>query len=77
MKDLERMQLVPLPLIKNNKRYLSKQLSLVETSRDIAWERRRRQILHQERGKNGMSDNGLTDKDLHELKGCIELGFGF
>ncbi|GMI65205.1 hypothetical protein like AT1G08790 [Hibiscus trionum] len=75
--DLERMPSVPLPLMKNNKRYLSKQLSLVETSRDIAWERRRRQIFRQERRRNGMSDNGLTDEDLHELKGCIELGFGF
>ncbi|MBA0783234.1 hypothetical protein Gotri_000985 [Gossypium trilobum] len=53
---------------------------MLETSRDIAWERRRRQILRQERGKNGIAEgngNGLTDEDLHELKGCIELGFGF
>ncbi|MBA0832952.1 hypothetical protein Goarm_017301 [Gossypium armourianum] len=55
--DLERMPLVPLPLMKNN--------------------RRRRQILRQERRKNGIIENGLTDEDLHELKGCIELGFGF
>ncbi|TYJ11398.1 hypothetical protein E1A91_A11G273600v1 [Gossypium mustelinum] len=58
-------------------RYLSKQLSLCETRREIAWERRRRQILRQERRKNGIIENGLTDEDLHELKGCIELGFGF
>ncbi|GMI79189.1 hypothetical protein like AT1G08790 [Hibiscus trionum] len=75
--DLKRMPLVPLPLMKNNRRFLSKQLSMVETSRDIAWERRRLQILRQERGNNGISDDGLTDEDLHELKGCIELGFGF
>lgn len=51
---------------------------MCETSRDIAWEKRRRQILRQERGKNGIIvTNGLTDEDLHELKGCIELGFGF
>ncbi|KAL4378424.1 hypothetical protein GQ457_02G034180 [Hibiscus cannabinus] len=73
--DLRRMPLVP--LMKKNRRYLSKQLSMVETSRDIAWERRRLQILRQERRKNGISDDGLTDEDLNELKGCIELGFGF
>ncbi|KAE8687313.1 PRA1 family protein E [Hibiscus syriacus] len=69
--ELQRMPLVPPPLMKNW-RYLSKQLSLGETSREMAWERRRRQILRQQRGKNG-----LTDDDLHELRGCIELGFGF
>ncbi|KAE8721620.1 Ankyrin repeat family protein [Hibiscus syriacus] len=69
--ELKRMLLVPPPLMKS-RRYLSKQLSLCETSRDIAWERRRRQILRHQRGKNG-----LTDEDLHELRGCIELGFGF
>ncbi|EOY11043.1 hypothetical protein QUC31_009708 [Theobroma cacao] len=75
--DLQRMPLVPSQLMKN-KRCLSKQLSMCETSRDIAWEKRRRQILRQERGKNGIIvTNGLTDEDLHELKGCIELGFGF
>lgn len=39
-----------------------------------AWERRRRQFLHQEQRRN---DDDLTDEDLKELKGCIELGFGF
>lgn len=58
---------------------LSKQLSMCETPRDIAWERRRRQILHQERKKNGINNDTdeLTDEDLNELKGSIELGFGF
>lgn len=70
--DLERMPLAP-TLWKNKKR-LSKQLSMCETSRDRAWERRRRQMLHQERR---MDPDNLTDDDLHELKGCIELGFGF
>ncbi|XVF31095.1 hypothetical protein REPUB_Repub16aG0116100 [Reevesia pubescens] len=75
--DLERMPLVPSPLMKN-KKCLSKQLSMCETRRDIAWEKRRRQILRQERGKNGIIEtNSLTDEDFHELKGCIELGFGF
>ncbi|XVE62803.1 hypothetical protein DITRI_Ditri06bG0149300 [Diplodiscus trichospermus] len=75
--ELQRLPLVPSPLMKN-KKCLSKQLSMCETSRDIAWERRRRQILRQERRKNGIIEtNCLTDEDLHELKGCIELGFGF
>ncbi|XP_065853515.1 uncharacterized protein [Euphorbia lathyris] len=75
--DLQRMPLAP-PRFKN-KKCLSKQLSMCETRRDIAWERRRRQILNQERRMNNVVDNGddLTDEDLNELKGCIELGFGF
>ena len=58
---------------------LSKQLSMCETPRDIAWDRRRRQILQQERKKNGINNENdyLTDEDLNELKGSIELGFGF
>ncbi|KAF5191427.1 carboxylate clamp-TPR protein [Thalictrum thalictroides] len=70
------------PLINRRKR-LSKQLSMCETTRDIAWERRRRQILIlQERRKNGIIDDseqamGISDEDLNELKGCIDLGFGF
>ncbi|KAJ6682812.1 hypothetical protein OIU74_020957 [Salix koriyanagi] len=74
--DLERMPLAPLML--KNKKLLSKQLSMCETRRDRAWERRRRQILMQERRKSGLLESDdLTDEDLHELKGCIELGFGF
>ncbi|XP_058201765.1 uncharacterized protein LOC131316423 [Rhododendron vialii] len=72
----------------NHRKRLSKQLSMCETPRDIAWERRRRQIIRQERMKKHhqaemsmMIDSGdqdiLTDDDLNELKGCIELGFGF
>ncbi|XVF57218.1 hypothetical protein PTKIN_Ptkin06aG0186800 [Pterospermum kingtungense] len=75
--DLRRMPLVPSPPLVKNRRCLSKQLSMCETSRDIAWERRRRQILRQERGKNRVIETDLTDEDLRELKGCIELGFGF
>ncbi|KAH6819110.1 1-phosphatidylinositol-4 [Perilla frutescens var. hirtella] len=41
-----------------------------EVPRNIAWERRRRQLRRK-------SDENLTDEDLNELKGCIELGFGF
>ncbi|KAJ6918515.1 hypothetical protein NC651_012691 [Populus alba x Populus x berolinensis] len=74
--DLERMPLAP--LILKNKKLLSKQLSMCETRRDRAWERRRRQILMQERTRSGLLESDdLTDEDLHELKGCIELGFGF
>lgn len=63
----------------NNAKKLSKQLSMCELPRNMAWERRRRQFLRQERRKNGINHEAddLTDEDLHELKGCIELGFGF
>lgn len=74
--ELQGLVLAPPPW--KTKKRLSKQLSMCETSRDIAWERRRRQILRQERKKDGLNDSeDLTDEDLHELKGCIELGFGF
>ncbi|CAI9097081.1 OLC1v1033386C1 [Oldenlandia corymbosa var. corymbosa] len=62
------------------KKKLSKQLSMCETPRDVAWERRRRQILLQERNRNGIHNDAgddLTDEDLNELRGSIELGFGF
>ncbi|KAK8318847.1 hypothetical protein V6Z11_A13G199400 [Gossypium hirsutum] len=76
--QVQRMRLKPSPLM-IDKKFLYNQLSMFETSRDIAWERRRRQILRQERKTEGfiVSKNGLTDEDLYELKGCIELGFGF
>lgn len=88
--ELRHMPLVPQRLMRDSggaggcRKRLSKQLSMCETSRDVAWERRRRQfLLLQERRRNGiMMSNGegeheLTDEDLSELKGCIELGFGF
>ncbi|KAI6685015.1 hypothetical protein NL676_030928 [Syzygium grande] len=77
--DGEELQQIPVGLAKKNSRKcLSKQLSMCETPRDIAWEKRRRQILHQERKKNGINNSGdITDEDLNELKGCIDLGFGF
>ncbi|EOA32269.1 hypothetical protein CARUB_v10015529mg [Capsella rubella] len=67
------------------KQRLSKQLSMCETPRDVAWERRRRQMIIIQEKKllhKGVSDNlsvqmKLTDEDLNELKGSIELGFGF
>ncbi|KAA8544894.1 hypothetical protein F0562_019711 [Nyssa sinensis] len=74
--ELQRLEHAP-PFWRNRKK-LSKQLSMCETPRDIAWERRRRQIVRQERRKNGIQEtDDLTDEDLNELKGCIELGFGF
>ncbi|XP_057962342.1 uncharacterized protein LOC131153914 [Malania oleifera] len=75
----ELQRLVQAPPFWKSKKRLSKQLSMCETPRDIAWERRRRQILRQERRRNGIDgeDVLITDEDLHELKGCIELGFGF
>ncbi|KAM0842677.1 hypothetical protein ACQ4PT_058208 [Festuca glaucescens] len=73
----------------NKKRMLSKQLSMKETTREVKWEKRRRQIQRQ-RSSMGMYDadceasasmhaigNGVTDEDLDELKGSMELGFGF
>ncbi|KAM3366766.1 hypothetical protein ACQJBY_015849 [Aegilops geniculata] len=73
----------------NKKRMLSKQLSMKETTREVKWEKRRRQIQRQ-RSSMGLYDadrvgcanthaasNGVTDEDLDELKGSMELGFGF
>ncbi|KAL8542007.1 hypothetical protein ACS0TY_003028 [Phlomoides rotata] len=78
--ELQRLEHAP-PFWRNNSaRRLSKQLSMCEPPREVAWERRRRQFLRQERSKNGINHeftDNLTDDDLHELKGCIELGFGF
>ncbi|KAI4372575.1 hypothetical protein MLD38_010788 [Melastoma candidum] len=69
---------------KKSLKRLCKQLSMRETARDLAWEKRRRQILRQGRMAAITSPSGsrecpdeVTDKDLDELKGCIELGFGF
>ncbi|KAL6545030.1 hypothetical protein OROHE_009937 [Orobanche hederae] len=105
--ELQRLEHAP-PFWRNpmtTKKKLSKQLSMCEIPRDMAWERRRRQFLCQERRRNGINniknnnnnnnnnnsnnnnnnegdisitmDHDLTDEDLNELKGCIELGFGF
>ncbi|XP_047313956.1 uncharacterized protein LOC124917611 [Impatiens glandulifera] len=64
-------------------RQRNRRLSLSEATCDMAWERQRRQSLRDGRKKNGNnmhinhSSNCLTDEDMKELKGCIELGFGF
>lgn len=77
--ELCRMELAP-PLA--HRKVLSKQLSMTETRRDAAWERRRRQMMGMKRSKTALGHGGLegrslTDEDLDELKGSIELGFGF
>ncbi|TVU13400.1 hypothetical protein EJB05_40454 [Eragrostis curvula] len=90
-----------------NRKRLSKQLSMKETTREVKWEKRRRQI-HRRRSSMGLSEAdqdtaatttsivnvavdgetaarpsmeraamGLTDADLDELRGSMELGFGF
>ncbi|KAG5626384.1 hypothetical protein H5410_011602 [Solanum commersonii] len=79
--ELQRLEDAP-PFWRNPNKKLSKQLSMCEIPRDIAWEKRRRQFLHQERKKNIIGntqdvDAYITDEDLNELKGCIDLGFGF
>lgn len=73
--ELQHMELVPVGW--KNKKRLSKQLSLCERTRDIAWERRRRQERRRSSVLQDCVCDDLTDEDLHELKGCIELGFGF
>ncbi|KAL1192964.1 hypothetical protein V5N11_005017 [Cardamine amara subsp. amara] len=73
--ELQKMPLDP-PRFKAKKR-LSKQLSMLETRRDIAWERRRRQMVHHLEKRQNEGGDDLTDEDLSELKGSIELGFGF
>ncbi|KAL6653003.1 hypothetical protein ACP70R_001986 [Stipagrostis hirtigluma subsp. patula] len=61
----------------NNKKRLSKQLSMKETNREVKWEKRRRQI-HRRRSSNGLNEaDDMTDEDLDELRGSMELGFGF
>jgi hypothetical protein len=77
--ELQRLVHAPPFWRSSAKKRLSKQLSMCEVPRDIAWERRRRQYLRQERRRNGIQQEAehLTDEDLDELKGCIELGFGF
>nr|GEY09868.1 hypothetical protein [Tanacetum cinerariifolium] len=65
---------------KNSKKILSRQLSMLETSRDLAWEKKRRQMLKQERKREisiANPNEHVSDEDVDELKGCIELGFGF
>ncbi|XP_051125658.1 uncharacterized protein LOC127247695 [Andrographis paniculata] len=78
--ELERLEhAAPFWTETKSRKRLSKQLSMHEAPRYRAWERRRRRILDQERNPKNTpaGDDNLTDDDLKELKGCIELGFGF
>lgn len=79
--ETEQLQrLVHAPPYRKSHKKLTKQLSLSERKRDIAWEKRRKQVIQQEKRRNSMeivSPGDLTDADFHELRGCIELGFGF
>ncbi|KAK9735276.1 hypothetical protein RND81_04G195500 [Saponaria officinalis] len=75
----ELQKLVHAPPFWKNKKRLSKQLSMCETPRDKAWEKRRRQQMLKRGKKKSLSVEieDLTDDDFNELKGSIELGFGF
>ncbi|KAI9084779.1 hypothetical protein K1719_033185 [Acacia pycnantha] len=63
------------PLWKKRKG-MSKPLSLNDLSREIEWERRRTRS-ERRAAKSQDSYDHVTDEDLSELRGCIELGFGF
>ena len=74
----EELQHMPLaPVAWKNRKRLSKQLSMCEKPRDMAWERRKRQERRRSSIVQDCIIEDITDEDLHELKGCIELGFGF
>ncbi|KAG8072524.1 hypothetical protein GUJ93_ZPchr0006g44760 [Zizania palustris] len=45
-----------------------------DIERDVAWERRRGMMHKQSTLRRARS---VTDDDLDELRGCIDLGFGF
>jgi hypothetical protein len=86
----------------HHKKKLTKQLSMKETTREVKWEKRRRQIQRR-RSSTALNEcdgtatssfypvdgaeprssvervakGRLTDEDLDELRGSMELGFGF
>lgn len=54
-----------------SRKILSRQLSMSETERDLAWEKKRHQMRMQEQKRlNIENSNELSDEDLNELKGC-------
>ncbi|XP_074562712.1 uncharacterized protein LOC141819273 [Curcuma longa] len=66
------------------KRLLSKQLDVRETRMEAKWERRRKQILKRRKSsaaavaeRESTPTSSLTDEDMDELRGSIDLGFGF
>jgi hypothetical protein len=49
-----------------------------DIERDEAWERRRRGLLRKAPPSSSLSRaQSVTDDDLDELRGCLDLGFGF
>ncbi|KAK1426622.1 hypothetical protein QVD17_15298 [Tagetes erecta] len=63
-----------------SRKIFSRQLSMSETERELAWEKKRNQMRMQEQKRESLNienANELSDEDLDELKGCIELGFAF
>jgi hypothetical protein len=49
-----------------------------DIERDEAWERRRRGLMHRAQLSSLLSRaQSVTDDDLDELRGCLDLGFGF
>ncbi|XP_042401226.1 uncharacterized protein LOC121995128 [Zingiber officinale] len=65
------------------KKILSKQSSMRETRMEAKWEKRRKQVLQRKKsaGDTAAEVNepvrNLTDEDMDELRGSIDLGFGF
>ncbi|XP_042444216.1 uncharacterized protein LOC122029334 [Zingiber officinale] len=66
------------------RRMLSKQLSLRETRMEAKWEQRRMQVLQRRKSsaaeeleKERRLARILTDEDMDELRGSIDLGFRF
>ncbi|PKU74774.1 uncharacterized protein LOC110097795 [Dendrobium catenatum] len=59
------------------KKVLRKQISMRDTMRELKWEKKKK-LMHL-RSLGGKIDGvrSLTDEDLDELKGSLELGFGF
>ncbi|CAK9237527.1 unnamed protein product [Sphagnum troendelagicum] len=58
-----------------NRRYsISSTESVVEETSEEAWERRRRDSRS---SSSSLLTRSLTDEDMDELRGCIDLGFGF
>ncbi|XP_051192491.1 uncharacterized protein [Lolium perenne] len=49
-----------------------------DIERDEAWERRRRGLMRRAPSSSSLSRaQSVTDDDLDELRGCLDLGFGF
>uniref|UniRef100_A0ACD5Z7S4 Uncharacterized protein n=1 Tax=Avena sativa TaxID=4498 RepID=A0ACD5Z7S4_AVESA len=49
-----------------------------DIERDESWERRRRGLLRRDPSSSALGRaQSVTDDDLDELRGCLDLGFGF